>query len=381
MANSQYKRVNRKRVCLICGKPDWCSYTPDEKISFCARVANCADRVSRHGWGVFYHQKSLINPNAISFPFESRLKKPSAELAPLEIRDFAYRKLIELAPATNYKEIIDGPKGLRTRKILDFENYGSLPPSRSERHDLAKTVRTFINREFPDYVRKRKSSLAGLPGFWLDEREKAQLWLDKDYLYPLMLIPYRNPNGLVQACQIRYMCRTSRNEPRYVWLSTPEKSGGVSCGCPLHYAGRFSNLSSSRKPILATEGALKAETAQTFKPEFNVVAISGVASSHPELIKVARFLPLIVAFDNDYFQNRQVLRQLARLFQARFSDSKKYNYNSSLSILIWCSAVKGVDDALLYNKTITQITFSEWLQSLDEQLRYEVLQQVCYPVC
>lgn len=167
---------------------------------------------------------------------------------------------------------------------------------------MAKTIRSFINRGFPDYVRKRKSSLTGLPGFWLDERGKAQLWLDKDHSYPMLLVTYRNSNGLIQACQIRYMCRTSQNELRYVWLSTPEKSDGVSCSCPLHYAGRFSTFLSVRKPILATEGALKAATAQIFKSVFNVVAISSVSSSHPELIKAARFLPLVVVFDNDYYQ-------------------------------------------------------------------------------
>lgn len=126
MTNSQYKRVGRRRVCRVCGKLDWCSYTPDEKISFCARIIDNADRVSRTGWGVFYHEKSFRYNPSIPFPFESRLKK-RAELAPLEIRNFAYRKLIELSPVTNYKEIIDGSKGLRMRKILDFENYGSLP--------------------------------------------------------------------------------------------------------------------------------------------------------------------------------------------------------------------------------------------------------------
>jgi hypothetical protein len=118
--NSQYNRVNRHRTCLICGKPDWCSYTHDGKISFCARIVQNADRVSRTGWGVFYHEKSFFYERLLPFPAKPPQKK--AELAPIEIRDFAYRKLIELAPAENSQEIIDGPKGLRSRKILDFAN-------------------------------------------------------------------------------------------------------------------------------------------------------------------------------------------------------------------------------------------------------------------
>jgi hypothetical protein len=123
--NSNYKRVSRRRTCLICGKPDWCSYTPDAKISFCARVCDGADRVSRTGWGVFFHEKALFGSSPIPCPPKPRT--PKIELAPIEIRDFAYRKFNELAPAHNSKEIIDGPKGLKGRRIIDFEHYGSLP--------------------------------------------------------------------------------------------------------------------------------------------------------------------------------------------------------------------------------------------------------------
>lgn len=161
--NSQYKRVSRHRTCLICGKPDWCSYTPDAKISFCARITTNADRVSRTGWGVFYHEKSLFARLTLPFPAKPPLKK--TELAPIEIRNFVYRKLITLSPATRFPELIDGPKGLRSRKILDFENYGSLPQSRAEREDIAKLIRVLINREFPDFVRKQKSSVTGFQGF------------------------------------------------------------------------------------------------------------------------------------------------------------------------------------------------------------------------
>jgi hypothetical protein len=98
--NAQYKRVSRQRTCLICGKPDWCSYTPDAKISFCARITTNADRVSRTGWGVFYHEKSLFARTPLPFPAKPPPKK--TELAPIEIRDFVYRKLIALSPATRF---------------------------------------------------------------------------------------------------------------------------------------------------------------------------------------------------------------------------------------------------------------------------------------
>jgi hypothetical protein len=174
------------------------------------------------------------------------------------------------------------------------------------------------------------------------------------------------------------MKQPSQNELRYAWLSTPTKSNGVSCGCPIHFAGSPSNFSVNSKPILATEGALKASTVQGFKPEFNVVAIGGISSAHSDLIKAARFLPLIAAFDNDIYHNQQVFRQLVRLFHARFIDSRTYKYSSNLSILIWSSAVKGIDDAILLGKNINRITFFRWLQSLNQSLKKDVLAQICY---
>lgn len=366
--NSQYKRVSRKRVCLICGKPDWCSYTPDEKISFCARIIERASRVSRTGWGVFYHERPLFAGKPLPCPRNPPPRK--AELAPLEIRNFAYRKLIELFPATNSEEIINGPKGLRARKILDFENYGSLPQAHSERQDLAKQIRNSINRQFPDYVRKQKSGITGLPGFWLDKSGKIQLWSDKDYSYPMMLIPYRDANGLIQACQIRFMCRSKVTGVRYMWLSTPNKTNGVSSGTPLHFASR--NTFFPDKPILITEGALKAETAQIFKPEFAVIANGGVSCSHDEIVAATRLRPVLIAFDSDYHQNQQVVRHLAGFLKIRAADAKRHKYDAQTNLLIWSDKFKGIDDALLNKIPIRVKTPSEWFKSLDFSIRQKV---------
>ncbi|MBA2378189.1 MAG: hypothetical protein H0V76_01285 [Blastocatellia bacterium] len=61
MAGTGYKRVSKKNLCGICGKPDWCSTTFAENISFCARTTANADRVSRYGWGVYYDQNSAFD--------------------------------------------------------------------------------------------------------------------------------------------------------------------------------------------------------------------------------------------------------------------------------------------------------------------------------
>ncbi|NJM52102.1 MAG: hypothetical protein HC846_01140 [Blastocatellia bacterium] len=327
---------------------------------------------------MFHHEKSLFGDK----PLPSRSKPPpkKAELAPIEIRDFAYRKLIALSPSTRFSEIIEGPKGLRCRQILNFEDFGSLPPTSEERRELANIIRASINRNFPDYVRKFRTSICGVPGFWIDEKGKSQLWSDKNYSFPLMLIPYRNSTGMIQACQIRFMNHFPETEVRYVWLSTPKKSGSISCGSPIHFVRPLTESISFNKPFLVTEGALKASTIQNHFPEFNVVAVGGISSSHKELIKALRFLPLIIAFDNDYSNNSQVLRQLVRLICARFSDSLNHNYNPNLSVLSWSSDFNGIDEAIINNQEIEIVSFSHWITKNDLSLNPEIADIMCYNI-
>lgn len=368
--NSNYQRVNKKRTCLICGKPDWCSYTPDAKISFCARIITNADRVSRTGWGVFYHEKSLFADAPLPFPAKPPPKK--VELAPLEIRDFVYRKLIALSPATESDEIINGPKGLRERKILDFENYGNLPQTQAEREKIAKKIRVLINQNFPDFVRKHKSSVAGLPGFWLDKTGKIQLWTEKDYSCPMMLIPYRSKCGLIQACQIRFMSHFPVvNDFRYVWLSVVNKNGSISCGSPLHFASYYDVR--LNKPLLITEGALKAETTKKFKPGCDILATAGVTCSHQEIIAAIQFRPVLMAFDTDYFENIHVARASARLINAIFVDSSIKKIQPQIKVLSWNSKIKGLDDALLQNLTITYLSINEWFNNLNNLFKKDIL--------
>jgi hypothetical protein len=377
MAILSYKRVSGRRVCRICGKRDWCSYTPDEKISFCARIIENATRISRTGWGIFHHEKIDFVRRRLPCPAEE--PPPKAELAPLEIRHFAYQKLIELAPASRTAEILNGPKGLRARKILDFENYGSMPPNRTERNALAKNLRNQINREFPDFGRENNSSIKGVPGFWLDKGGRARLWQDKDYNFPLLVIPYRNQDGLIQACQLRFMTESALTL-RYAWLSMPAKSGGLSSGSPLHFAGRGQWF--SEKSVFITEGALKAETVKVFKPDLSVVASGGATCSHEQVISVSRFRPVILGFDKDYAENKHVARAVAKLVVSRFEDSRDFNYEFNLSLLTWDGTSRGIDDALLQKSAIRKISALEWFESLCGKVKTEahgVLKEILQP--
>lgn len=368
MGDSSYQRVSRKRPCLICGKPDWCSRTANDSISFCARVTAGADRLSRkERWGVFYHDRTLLD-NPLWKKNEPRQfhKKKTEEIepAPLEIRDFIYASLLRLSPASRYECLTLGQKGLRERGLEGFSDYGALPCSASDRKDLAAQARLLLNQSFPSFVRENPRGLAHIPGFWINDSGEACLWSEKDYNRPMLLIPYRNLWGKIQSCQIRFSGSPNRGQKRYLWLSLPSMQSAGS-GAPIHYANwRNFGADFLNRPVLVTEGALKADVVAKFCPQFFTVANSGVGCAHDLIARMTRGKKVCLAFDNDYHENPAVIRQLAKLILliSEFDDPKSINKNTV--ILIWERRYKGIDDALLNAATINESSLNEWIWNL-----------------
>jgi len=371
MVNSLYRRVSRKRVCSICGKPDWCSYTPDGSASFCARVNNRADRISPTGWGVYFHDTlPKVTSAAPPFPILTNKSRRTSGLAPIDVRDFVYRQLIALAPASNSIEIVSGPKGLNERKIHNVENYGSLPKNYHKRDELAEYIFELVRGKFPGFLKKQKTTNTYIPGFWTDVRGRPRLWRQKDYSVPMLLIPFQDVDGLIQACQIRFMGNPAEKRPRYIWFSTPDKLNGGGCGTPLHFA-RY-NKDSVNKAILVTEGVLKAETLKGFSAGQDIIASAGVSCSHDRIISAARFRSLLIGFDADKNENRHVARAVARLLLLRHADQKSYSYDDTVHILTWNSEFRGIDDAHLAKSPISQISPKGWFEALSHCCQQEV---------
>ncbi len=373
MPDSRYQRVSRKRPCLICGKPDWCSRAGDDSISFCARVTAGADRLSRRErWGVFYHDRSLLDDSfrKTSEPRQfSKKQKDEITPAPLEIRDFIYASLLRLSPASNYDCLTSGQKSLRERGLENFEDYGALPCSASDRKDLAAQVRLLLNRNYSSFVRENPRGLAHIPGFWINESGEACLWFEKDFSRPTLLIPYRNPWGKIQSCQIRFSGAIKRGQKRYLWLSLPSMQSAGS-GTPIHYANwKDFGADCLNLPVLITEGALKADVVAKFCPHFLIVANSGVGCAHDVIARITRGKKVILAFDNDYQENPAVIRQLAKLILliSEFDDSKSSVKNTA--ILVWERGYKGIDDALLNAAKIVKLSFDDWIWNLSAENR------------
>lgn len=378
--------MSRARPCSICGKPDWCSRAPDDSISFCARVTAGADRLSRkERWGVYYHDRELLDK-----PFRKRneprnISEPREEitLAPLEIRNFIYSTLIRWSPASDYQCLTMGAKGLLERKLENFDDYGALPCAASDRKDLARRLRLLLNQNYASYVRENTRGIAHVPGFWLDESGDACLWLDKDFCEPMLIVPFRNPWGQIQACQIRSAGsgRLKPGKKSYLWLSLPAKQSAGS-GTPLHYANwkTFSAVSSSRLPVLITEGALKADVVARHRPDFLTVANSGVGCAHEMIIKITQGKTVYLAFDNDSQENPSVFRQLGKIILSLLGDGGFQPFPDHIKILGWNTLYKGIDDALLAGCKLFQISLKDWFKNLNlinrdifEQIRIDQL--------
>ena len=158
-------------------------------------------------------------------------------------------------------------------------------------------------------------------------------------------MPYKDANGLIQACQIRLHANDiSSHQKRYCWLSSPLERHGTSSGTPIHYTFVKQKLPPG-ETVLITEGALKADTVVRFRPNARVIATSGVTCSHSELVKAARPYTALIAFDADYRTNPAVCRQLASLIVLRLNDSKEHEPSTTTNILCW-DGPKGIDDAL-----------------------------------
>ncbi|MEQ1878337.1 MAG: hypothetical protein ABL958_16970 [Bdellovibrionia bacterium] len=353
-----YQRVSRKCPCRVCGKPDWCSTTKDQNISFCARCALNADRLSRNGWGIYYN--NLLR----NFDFAKELSTTQhfygleTPLAPIERRDKIYRKLIQPSLLSQCHGSSFGSEWISVQ-IREVGRYGVFPKTTIERHRLVRSlIEAFVKDDgiSPTFI--------GVPGFWRGSNRSPRLGSDFDYDDDLVLIPFFDRDGLIQACQIRAMRGASNKSGKYLWLSSVRKRDGCGPGTPLHYEGAVGFKGNTIETVLVTEGALKAATAQKFLPDRYVVGNSGVATSHNEIVKTARKKILEIAFDADCFTNPHVARSLASLIALRIREQQFLSYDHPTKILTWDRRFKGIDDALIAGASIKNLNVSEWLRSL-----------------
>jgi hypothetical protein len=191
----------------------------------------------------------------------------------------------------------------------------------------------------------------------------VELWKPREYKMPMLVIPYKDNRRRIQACQLRlHKADTPQGEKRYRWLASPLERRGCSSGTPIHFTFKSSALPEG-KSVVITEGALKAETLVSLRPQVSAIATSGVSCSHTEIIEAARNYNALIAFDSDHKTNPAVCRQLARLIASREQDARSRNLSTTTRIVYW-EGYKGIDDAAKANVMFTTISIPEWFSTL-----------------
>ena len=367
-----YKHVSRSRPCLICGKTDWCSYSLNGEVSCCPRKNEGADYVSKQGWGIYFHNKDANRAMPVAAaPHRQKRVPPPTPIAPLEVRDAVYQRLIEISPVTNAPaELIAGEHGLLARGFTaeDFHRFGALPAREADRAALARELRMFVRSRFIEYAEQTAyAGVVGVPGFWQERDGSVRLWMDRDEAGPMLLIPYRDLEGRIQACQFRRSAVLNDDQKRYSWLSTPTKRKGVTSGTPIHHTFRDGECPEG-STVLITEGGLKARAFVRRRPKARILATSGVTCSHELLIAAARGRRALIAFDADHRQNRHVCYSLARLIAAREQDTDIHGLDTETRVVVWETVEgrkdKGFDDAALLNIPLESLSVAEWYFSL-----------------
>jgi hypothetical protein len=302
------------------------------------RVSDGARKINRHGGAIFIHDDWREDR-----PIDVRVVTaiPQVPIAPVEIRDIIYSKLIELIPATLYPgALIAGEKGLLARGLSEchFDNYGGLPAGSRERDRIARLLLQEIRDYFPSV-----GSLRGVPGFW-EDKQGVHLWKPKDYLLPRLLIPVRDGSGRIQACQMRLPFGTKKGL-RYLWLSSSDLPYGAGSGSPLHFKFRPADLPYDAR-IVIVEGVLKADVLYALRPELYIVATPCVTANHGALVELTHGRPVLMAFDQDFYTNEAVCLHLTALIARRLRRERTL---ATTRIASWDSRVKGIDDAAVRN--------------------------------
>lgn len=352
---SGFCRVTKQQRCRICGKPDWCSFSANGAFSICMRIRASAVKINRHGGGIFPHENADVLTH-VSSRYPSAFTRP---LAPIEVRNFVYCWLIKHSPATRYhRALIAGPRGLLARgfNVARLAQYGALPNRVSERDQLTRQLLYATGQQFPDCI-----ALNGMPGFWEDEHG-AHLWQPYHDRAVRLIIPVRDENGYIQACQL---CHPRSRNARYCWLSSAKLLNGTGSGSPLHFNFQLDALPRS-VPIFIVEGFLKADVLAALRPDTPVIATGGVATNHAEIIRHTQARPVVLAFDQDYHTNETVCRHLAALLAARIVNEGAAD---STRVAVWPRPAKGIDDAVLLGLPLCFLSVAEWYGQLRTDFR------------
>ena len=219
-------------------------------------------------------------------------------------------------------------RGLSDERI-DSLGYKSTPPP-------------YLCRSYTERLARQGCTIQGVPGFYLGDDGK---WTVKFHQRTAgILIPVKGIDGLIRGLQIRLdVPIKDKDDPpeksgtKYLWLSSSNKTKGVSSGAPVHFVG-----DPAARTVYVTEGTLKSDVAH-FLMDRTFVAIAG-ANNTAQLDPLFALLAqsgtelIIEAHDMDKYQNEHVAGGASKIYLMARS------YGMNCRRLTWNPNYKGIDD-------------------------------------
>jgi len=78
----------------------------------------------------------------------------------------------------------------------DATRYGALPRTKQERATLAGILDDYVRVHFPEYAKFHSGAgVIGVPGFWQELSGMVHIWKPRNYLMPLLVIPYKDASS------------------------------------------------------------------------------------------------------------------------------------------------------------------------------------------
>jgi hypothetical protein len=282
----------------------------------------------------------------------------ASAMAPIEHLDQAYRTLaLELGLTAAHRGHLLERRGLPS---FALDGFASLPA-------LDTRARCRIAEQVGLACGGEPASLGGVPGFYQTPNGWSLVSAAAG-----ILVPVFNECGLLRGFQVR-ADQVREGEPRYRWLSSPDRPGGCSSGSPL--AVWQPELVGDGAWI--TEGSLKGAIA-AHRLRACVVAVAGVGnwSAVPSVLS-ALLRPggnVVIAYDADAATKAAV----ARHRDALALSLARGGY--TVHVADWNGdAAKGLDDALLAGLAPRVRPWLRWVPPITVPRRTAPLPPLVYP--
>ncbi len=178
----------------------------------------------------------------------------------------------------------------------------------------------------------KKHNLIGIPGFYIDECGRVQMYLNK---YGGMFVPICDSQGYIQGLQIRLDIPENSKEDKFRWFSSRYFPFGAGAKPWVHVVG-----DTTAKEAVLTEGAMKADVTSVLSDGKLFIAIPGVNAVEylPEIVRSLGVEKIYEMMDMDKRWNPNVRRAIIKLHD--MLDNIGVEYEECL----WNPNYKGIDD-------------------------------------